>query len=68
MVRAMVYPPPDGIVRKVFEISAITRLIPTYEDVGSAIARAVAAALDDASEDAPDDVIDSAPTGEPDPR
>jgi anti-anti-sigma factor len=50
--------PPDGIVRKLFEISATTRLIPTYEDVGSAIARAVVAALDDAGEDAPDDVID----------
>ena len=50
--------PPDGIVRKVFEISAITRLIPTYEDVGSAIAMAVVAALDEVGEDVADDAVD----------
>ena len=43
--------PPDGIVRKVFEITAVTRLIPTYEDVGSAVAKAVVTALDSTVDD-----------------
>jgi anti-sigma B factor antagonist len=46
--------PPGGIVRKVFEITAVSRAIPTFNDVGSAIATAVTADLDDAPEgDAP---------------
>jgi anti-sigma B factor antagonist len=39
--------PPDGIVRKVFEITAVGRAIPTFDDVGSAVAAAVVAALDE---------------------
>jgi|1185.fasta_scaffold242743_1 anti-sigma B factor antagonist len=57
--------PSEGIVRKVFDITAITRLIPTSEDVGSAIAMAVVAALDETGDDVPDDipenVLDDAP-------
>lgn len=53
--------PPDGIVRKVFEITAITHLIPTYGDVGSAIAKAVVAALEDGGDDVPDSVLGDAP-------
>jgi anti-sigma B factor antagonist len=29
--------PPTGVVRKVFDITAISRVIPTFDDVGSAI-------------------------------
>ncbi|GAA4519862.1 hypothetical protein GCM10023191_095900 [Actinoallomurus oryzae] len=47
--------PPGGIVRKVFEITAVARAIPTFDDVGSAVATAVVAALDE----------DSSPGGTP---
>jgi anti-sigma B factor antagonist len=40
---------PGGLVRKVFDITAVPRLIPTADDLGAAIAMAVVAALDDAS-------------------
>jgi hypothetical protein len=40
---------PDGMVRKVFDITAVPRLIPTCDDLGSAIAMAVVNALDDAA-------------------
>jgi anti-anti-sigma factor len=47
---------PDGLVRKVFDITAVPRLIPTCDDLGSAIAMAVVTALDDSGEpDPPDD-------------
>lgn len=36
----------EGIARKVFDITALPRLIPTYDDVESAIATAVAAIPD----------------------
>jgi anti-anti-sigma factor len=42
--------PPDGVVRKVFDITAVPRLIPTCEDLGSAIAMAVVTTLDDGAE------------------
>jgi anti-anti-sigma factor len=51
--------PSKGIVRKVFEITAIAHLIPTCEDVGSAIAMAVVAALDEAGDEIPDDIPDN---------
>jgi anti-sigma B factor antagonist len=38
--------PPDGIVRKVFDITAVSRIIPTFDDVGSAVAAAVVAEMD----------------------
>lgn len=38
---------PGGSVRRVFDVTAITRLIPTFDDVGSAIAAAVVAHLDE---------------------
>jgi anti-sigma B factor antagonist len=40
--------PPGGTVRKVFDIAAISRVIPTFDDVGSAVATAVLTAVDDA--------------------
>jgi anti-anti-sigma factor len=39
--------PPGGITRKVFDITAVSRLIPVYDDVGSAIAAAVVTGLDE---------------------
>jgi anti-sigma B factor antagonist len=41
---------PDGTVRKVFDLTAVPRSIPTCDDLGSAIAMAVVAALDDSGE------------------
>jgi anti-sigma B factor antagonist len=38
---------PPGIVRKVFEITGISRAVPVCDDIGSAIAMAVVEALDD---------------------
>ena len=40
--------PSGGIVRKVFDITAVSRVISTVEDVGSAVAMAVLATLDEA--------------------
>jgi anti-sigma B factor antagonist len=40
--------PPGGIVRKVFDVTGVTRAIPVCDDIGSAIAMAVVATLDDA--------------------
>ncbi|MDN3353597.1 STAS domain-containing protein [Actinomadura sp. DC4] len=37
---------PGGITRKIFDITAVSRLIPVHDDVGSAIAAAVVAAFD----------------------
>jgi anti-anti-sigma factor len=48
--RLYVAVPPDGMVRRVFDITAVPRLIPTCDDLGSAIATAVVAALDDGGE------------------
>src|SRR5689334_5389693 len=41
--------PPGGLVRKVFDITAATRQIPTCDDLGSAVARAVVATMDEAA-------------------
>ncbi|MGI5231932.1 STAS domain-containing protein [Actinoallomurus sp. CA-142502] len=38
---------PSGIVRKVFDITAVARAIPTFDDVGSAVATAVVTALEE---------------------
>ena len=43
--------PSGGPVRKVFDLTAVWRAIPTSDDLGSAIARAVVAALDKAGSD-----------------
>lgn len=40
--------PPDGIVRRVFDATAVWRLVPMRNDIGSAIATAVVTALDEA--------------------
>lgn len=40
--------PSGGIVRKVFDITAISRVISTFEDVASAIAMAALTAVEDA--------------------
>jgi anti-sigma B factor antagonist len=45
---------PGGIVRKVFDITAISRVISMADDVGSAIAMAVLATLDEAENSAPE--------------
>lgn len=50
--------PSGGIVRKVFDITAVWRVIPTSDDLGSAIAMAVVAALDEAGSDGADDLDD----------
>lgn len=38
--------PPAGMVRRVFDLTAVSRLIPVHDDVGSAIAAAVDAELE----------------------
>jgi anti-anti-sigma factor len=48
--RLYVAVPPGGIVRKVFDITAVSRAIPICDDVGSAIAMAAVTAIDDAPE------------------
>ena len=42
--------PPRGIIRKVFEVAAISHLIPFCDDLGSAVALAVVDALDESDE------------------
>jgi anti-anti-sigma factor len=43
--------PPGGVIRKVFDITGLPRVIPTCDDVGSVIAMAVAATVDDDTAD-----------------
>jgi hypothetical protein len=44
---------PTGLVRKIFDLTTVSRLIPTHNDVDSAIAVAVDTAPDDAESAAP---------------
>jgi anti-anti-sigma factor len=45
---------PGGIVRKVFDITAVSRVISVADDVGSAIAMAMRTTLDDARDGRPE--------------
>jgi hypothetical protein len=45
--------PPNGVIRKVFDVAGVAHLIPVRDDVGSAIARAVTDTVYDGEAPAP---------------